>query len=41
MNHAIKNLSHQQDLKVTYLNGFHVNYSITALDRVKIDANTF
>ena len=32
-------LSHQQDLKVTYLNGFHVNYSITALDRTNLENN--
>jgi hypothetical protein len=32
-------LSHQQDLKVTYLNGFHVNYAITALERSNLENN--
>lgn len=35
----IQGLSHQQDLKPTYLNGFHVNYAITALDRVNLESS--
>ena len=30
-------MSHQQDVKVTYLNGFHVNQAITALDRIDLE----
>lgn len=41
INEVVQGLSHQQDLKVTYLNGFHVNYAITALDRLDIDANPY
>lgn len=41
INEVIQNLSHQQDLKVTFQNGFHVNYAITALDRLDIDASVF
>lgn len=32
-------MSHQQDLKVTYLNGFHVNYAITSLDRTNLESS--
>ena len=32
-------LSHQQDLKVTYLNGFHVNYAVTNLTRANLEKN--
>jgi hypothetical protein len=39
INEVIMGLSHQQDLKVTYLNGFHVNFSVTSLDRTNIDKN--
>jgi hypothetical protein len=39
INEVIQGLSHQQDLKTTYLNGFHVNYAITALDRVNLESN--
>ena len=28
-------------MKVTYTNGFHVNYGITALDRLNLDANQY
>jgi len=28
-------------MKITYNNGFHVNYAITSADRVFIDSNTF
>lgn len=33
-------MSHQQDLKLTYLNGFHVNQAITALDRINLEATS-
>ena len=32
-------MSHQSDLKVTYLNGFHVNYAITDLEKVNVDSS--
>jgi len=38
---VIQKMSHQNDLKVAYDNGFHVNYAITALGRVQIDNNVF
>lgn len=41
INEVIQQLSHQRDLKVTFNNGFHVNYSVTALDRINIDNNIF
>lgn len=41
LNEAIQHLSHQQDLKVTFDNGFHVNYALTAKERVLIDADIF
>jgi hypothetical protein len=34
-------LSHQSDLKVTYSNGFHVNFAITALDRLNLESSNF
>lgn len=39
INEVIMGLSHQQDLKVTYLNGFHVNYSVTNLQRANLERN--
>jgi hypothetical protein len=41
INEIIQKLSHQNDMKITYNNGFHVNYAITSADRVFIDSNTF
>jgi hypothetical protein len=37
----MQNLAHQRDLKVTYANGFHVNYAVTALARVNVDHNVY
>ena len=37
INEVVQNLSHQQDLKVTHLNGFHVNYSVVNLQRIDLD----
>lgn len=34
-------LSHQDDQKITYTNGFHVNQSVTATERIALDENTF
>lgn len=34
---VIRNLSHQQDLKLTFSNGFHVNTAVTASERLNID----
>jgi len=34
-------MSHQQDLKVTFNNGFHVNFAITAIDRTPIDTSVY
>ena len=39
--HVIRALSHQQDMKVTFHNGFHVNYAITAKSRVPIDSSVY
>lgn len=33
-------LSHQNDIKVTYSNGFHVNTAVTRTDHINIDENT-
>lgn len=41
INELIQNLSHQQDLKMTYSNGFHVNRAITALDRLDLEAGCY
>lgn len=41
INEVIQNLSHQRDLKVTFMNGFHVNYAVTALERINVDSNVF
>lgn len=41
INELIQNLSHQQDLKITYSNGFHVNRAITALDRLDLEAGCY
>lgn len=41
INEAILALSHQQDLKVTFHNGFHVNYALTAKQRVPIDSSVY
>lgn len=41
INEVIQNLSRQQDLKVTYSNGFHVNRAITALNRLDLEAGCY
>jgi len=41
LNRVIQDLSHQHDLKVTYSNGFHVNYSISAIERVPLDVSIY
>lgn len=41
INEVIQNLSHQRDIKVTFCNGFHVNYSVTASDRIGADFNLY
>ena len=37
INEMIYKLSHQNDMKITYNNGFHVNYAITSIDRVSVE----
>ena len=39
INELIQQLSHQYDLKVTYLNGFHVNKALTDTHRFSLDFN--
>ena len=34
-------MTHRDDQKVTYTNGFHVNHAITATNRICLDENTF
>ena len=34
-------ISHQEDQKVTYTNGFHVNHAITSTSRIPLDENVF
>ena len=34
-------LSHQEDQKVTYTNGFHVNHAVTCPERIPLDENVF
>ena len=41
INEVIKNLSHQQDIKVTYFNGFHINSAITNLLKVNVESNCY
>jgi hypothetical protein len=40
INNVLVSLSHMNDLKVTYTNGFHVNSAITAVDRIFLDENS-
>jgi hypothetical protein len=37
----LRHLSHQDDLKVTFSNGFHVNAAITATNRISLDENIY
>jgi hypothetical protein len=37
----LRHLSHQDDLKVTFSNGFHVNAAITSTNRISLDENIF
>ena len=41
INNLIQQLSHYDDMKVTFDNGFHVNRSITALNKICLDKNAF
>jgi len=34
-------LTHRDDEKVTYTNGFHVNHATTANNRISLDENVF
>ena len=38
---VLRQLSHQDDSKVTYTNGFHVNSSVTATNRIPLDETPF
>jgi len=38
---VIEDLCHHKDLKITLNNGFHVNTSVTHLDRVNVDAHCY
>jgi len=38
---TLRNLSHKDDLKVTFSNGFHVNAAITSTTRISLDENVF
>ena len=38
---TLRHLSHQDDSKVTFSNGFHVNSSITTIHRVSLEENIF
>ena len=37
INEMIYKHSHHNDMKITYNNGFHVNYAITSIDRVSVE----
>ena len=39
INNLIQKLSHYSDIKTTFDNGFHVNKSITALNKINLDKN--
>jgi len=39
--HTISLLTHQDDSKVTFTNGFHVNQAITKTSRISLDENCF
>ena len=41
LNQVIKNISHQDDLKFTNFNGFHVNNAITNPHKVNIESNCY
>ena len=34
-------LTHRDDEKVTYTNGFHVNHAVTSTNRMSLDENPF
>ena len=38
---VIRLMSHMDDQKVTYTNGFHVNQAVTSLNRISLDENPF
>ena len=38
---VLRNLSHRDDEKVTYTNGFHVNHSVTTTSRISLDENVY
>jgi hypothetical protein len=39
--HAIKLLTHQEDTKITFTNGFHINTAVTATSRISLDENCY
>lgn len=39
--HTINLITHQDDSKVTYTNGFHVNQAVTKTSRISLDENCF
>jgi hypothetical protein len=41
INDTFKNLSHLDDMKITYTNGFHVNTALTKTSRLRIDENFY
>ena len=38
---VLRMLSHTDDQKITYTNGFHVNQAVTAINRIALDETTF
>ena len=38
---VLRVLTHRDDEKVTYTNGFHVNHSVTAASRISLDENVY
>jgi hypothetical protein len=41
INETIRNLSHIDDIKVTYSNGFHVSTAITKTLKINVNENCF
>ena len=39
MNETIRGLSNQQDMKITYANGFHVNHATTRLANIDLETS--
>jgi len=38
---ALKLLTHQEDMKITYTNGFHINLAVTSINRITLDENMY